>query len=167
MELQHLKRLMNAKASIPKHKYYIQEGNTSLPNPRCVNFSNLLLVLLLLLKQTYYPPPPARPPPTPSPRCVLANTDQPPTPVEAWLAYVRLPNSTGTFGTLIMSTPDAYSQIATPHTWLRGLCAVYCRTTLLQSFLEQLWFSNIQSYGQKSPTAHASLPIRITLSANT
>jgi hypothetical protein len=101
----------HAKVGSPKHEYYGHEGTISFPNPRCVNFSNVPPSIITFTETTLYPPPA---PPTPSPRCVLANPVQPPTPVEAWMAYVRSTNSTGTCGTLRLSTPETYSQTATP-----------------------------------------------------
>jgi hypothetical protein len=62
-----LKKFTNAKATnirSVEHKSYRQEGNISLPNPWCVNFSSVPLVLFLLLKQ-HIPPPLALPLPHP------------------------------------------------------------------------------------------------------
>jgi hypothetical protein len=120
-----------------EHKSYRREGNICLPNPRCVSFSSVSLVLFLLLKQTY--PPPSHSP-YPIPRCVLTDADQPPTLVEAWLAYKLLPNSTGTWGT--RSTPGAYSQTETPppHPRLLG-CVACAHTAATQHWYKAAWSS--------------------------
>jgi hypothetical protein len=153
-----------AKAGSPKHEYYGQEGNIPFPNPRCVNFSNVPRVLLLSLKQHIIPPPGS---PYPIPQ-VRTREPRPAPHTCGSVAGIRTVDE--------QHWEIRYTEAKHPRDILTDsytrcmatcLCAVYCRTTLSQSCLSQLWFSNIQSYGQKSPTAQASLPIRRTLYANT
>jgi hypothetical protein len=142
-----------------------QEGSISSPAHGALTSPTYpRVVLLLLLKQHFTPPPTA--PPTPSPRCILANPVQPPTP---WKRGCR---TCGRRTALRHAAhwaehprdilADGYTRYVA--TCLRALC---CRKTMSQSCLSQLWFSNIQPYGQKSPTAKASLPTRRTISADT
>jgi hypothetical protein len=109
-----------------------REHTISLPNPRCMSFSSVSLVLFILLKQT----PPSHPPtPYPIPRCVLTDTAQPPTLVEAWGAYTLLQNSTGAWVHGAPQVRTRRQRHSPPRTWSRGLCAYCCRTTLVQRCL--------------------------------
>jgi hypothetical protein len=171
----------HAKAGIPKRT----RGKYIFPNPRCVNLSNVSPSIITCIETTLYPPPPPPPhpppptgprrpapppppraPPNPYPRCVLANPVQPPTP---WKRGCR---TCGQRTALSHEAhwakhprdilADGYTRCVA--TCIRALC---CRKTMSQSCLSQLWFSNIQPYGQKSPTAKASLPTRRTISTDT